>query len=444
MKTSKLFIGLAAGAFLIGCNPDPESDLDSQLQDALTSASGGVGADYYLIPDSDDLVSIPQDPKNPLSSEKVALGQLLFHETGLAINPKYASSMGTYSCASCHHAGAGFQAGRIQGIAEGGLGFGVNGEGRDKNPDYPADSLDVQPIRSPTVLNAAYQEVMLWNGQFGATGVNNGTESQWSEGTPKVNNHLGYQGIETQAIAGLTVHRMGVDMDFITRNGYKEMYDAAFADWPEADRYSLETTGLAIAAFERTILANEAPFQRYLRGELSALSESQKQGALLFFGEGNCASCHNGPSLANMEFYALGMKDLDAPGVYGNGLDDATKYGRGGFTGNADDNYKFKVPQLYSLAYSPFYGHGGNFETVREVIAYKNAAVPDIDVVPASQYPEEFVPLDLTEEQIDMLTDFVLNGLDDNNVARYSPSALLSGNCFPNNDETSRTDMGCN
>ena len=60
---------------------------------------------------------------------------------------------------------------------------------------------------------------MLWNGQFGATGPNEGTEASWGEGTPKFNNHLGYQGIETQAIAGLTVHRMGIDMDFVSSTG---------------------------------------------------------------------------------------------------------------------------------------------------------------------------------------------------------------------------------
>ena len=59
----------------------------------------------------------------------------------------------------------------MQGIADGGLGYGVRGEGRHPNPVYDTDSLDVQPIRSPSILNAAYQEVQLWNGQFGAHGL---------------------------------------------------------------------------------------------------------------------------------------------------------------------------------------------------------------------------------------------------------------------------------
>ena len=418
--------------------------MDTQIMEALADYSGGEGASAFLLPDSEDLSSIPQDPNNPLTAEKVALGQLLYHETGLAINPKYADNTGTYSCASCHHAAAGFQAGMQQGIAEGGWGFGNHGETRDRNTFTPGDSLDVQPIRSPTVLNAAYQEVMLWNGQFGASGVNVGTEAGWVEGTPKFVNHLGYEGVESQAIAGLTVHRMGIDMTLITDTEYKSLYDAAFADVAEADRYTVETSGLAIAAYERTILANQAPFQQWLRGDTDALTESQKAGALLFFGEANCASCHNGPSLASMNFYAMGMEDLPLSGTYGTGVDDATAYGRGGFTGNASDNYKFKVPQLYSLSYSPFLGHGGTFASVREVIEYKNAGVAANDKVPSSQLAGQFVPLHLTEEQITQLTDFVENALNDASLDRYVPTAIPSGNCFPNNDEQSRIDLGCN
>ncbi|MFB0908316.1 MAG: cytochrome-c peroxidase, partial [Spirosomataceae bacterium] len=63
-------------------------------------------------------------------------------------------------------------------------------------------------------------------------------------------------------------------------------------------------------------MSNQAPFQQYLRGNNSAMTPIQKEGAKLFFGKANCGSCHNGPSLATMEFYALGMNDL-TNGSYG-------------------------------------------------------------------------------------------------------------------------------
>ena len=81
-----------------------------------------------------------------------------------------------------------------QAIGEGGSGFGLTGETRIPSSIYPLDSIDVQPIRTPTVLNTAYQEVMLWNGSLGATGVNANTQYAWTPGTPMEANFLAVSG----------------------------------------------------------------------------------------------------------------------------------------------------------------------------------------------------------------------------------------------------------
>ena len=256
-------------------------------------------------------------------------------------------------------------------------------------------------------MNGAWQPNMLWNGQFGATHLNVGTESQWAAETPKEVNHLGYEGLETQAIAGLTVHRMDIDEDFCNTTSYKEYFEKAFPNLSGADLYTKENAGLAIAAFERTMLANEAPFQKWLRGNRNAMFEDEKRGAILFFGKASCVSCHTGPALNEMAFYAIGMGDLDGEGIYGTAPDKSENLGRGGFTKNPADNFKFKVPQIYNLTDSPFYGHGGDFTSVKEVIEYKNQAIPRNSMVPASQLAEEFVPLGLTGEEIEHLTRFV-------------------------------------
>ncbi|MDG1262813.1 MAG: cytochrome c peroxidase, partial [Flavobacteriales bacterium] len=309
------------------------------------------------------------------------------------------------------------------------------------HPAYPSDSLDVQPIRTPTAMNGAYQEVMLWNGQFGATGPNVGTEDQWSPGTPIFNNNFGHHGLEIQAIAGLSVHRLVVDEQVCQDYGmYKDLFDIAFPDWPEATRYTARTAGMAIAAYERTILSNQAPWQDWLKGNTSAMSDSEKRGAIAFFGKAECGSCHNGPALNSMSFHALGMEDLTGADVV-NGNDN--DLGRGGFTQNPEDMYKFKTPQLYNLKDSPFYGHGGNFNSVHEVIEYKNNAVPQNINVPETQLAEEFQPLGLTESEIDDLTNFIEYALYDANLMRYTPSSVPSGNCFPNADAISIIDQGC-
>jgi len=391
---------------LASCQQEVEENpLHLELQEALQTASNGSGVDFFRLPDANDFNRIPQDPKNPLTTEKVELGRLLFHETAFATAGEFPITVGEYSCATCHQSKAGFQAGIAQGLGEGGQGFGVMGESRTRNLLCDPAKCDVQPVRSPTILNTAFQPLMLWNGQFGATDQNIGTEAQWTEETPKAINKLGFHGLEVQAIAGLKVHRIAVDEEAVTQHGYKDMFDQAFAQSPSTERYTLENAGLAIAAYERTVNSYNAPFQKYLRGNKYALSDYQKEGALLFFGKANCASCHTGPALNKMEFHALGLNEFKVEEVTHYDPEDPAQLGRGSFTQRAEDMYKFKTPSLYNLKDVEFFGHGASLRSIEDVINYKNAAVAE--------------------------------------NSRFVPTSLPSGNCFPNNDDTSKSDIGC-
>lgn len=446
--TYNTILGLSAILLLGSCAQETEfieisnEFEDQKLQSKLVALAGDL--DYFILPESDDFTRIPADPKNPLNKDKVLLGKLLFHETGIGTDAKRESGQKTYSCASCHHSEAGFQSGMKQGIGDGGIGFGSKGETRMMSFDYTSDLLDVQPIKSPTVLNVAYQKLMLWNGQFGATDQNIGTEANWTPGTPKEVNNLGFEGVETQAIAGLTVHRMAIDEDFCKEFDYDELFDKAFPEIDKSERYSLVTAGLAIAAYERTLLANDTNFQNWLKGDTSAMTSNEKKGALLFFGKGKCYECHTGPALNSEAFYALGMNDLSGAEIHGPAVDEATKKGRGGFTNKPADNYTFKVPQLYNLADVQFFGHGASFTSVRDVIIYKNNANKENTNVPVSTLSKEFSPLGLTDDEIDLITVFIEKSLADPNLQRYDPASLPTGLCFPNADEVSRQDTGCN
>lgn len=445
---SGILLVLALAILALGCRKEGGTntvELDSALDEVLNEVSNNEGRSFFTLPESDDFINIPNDPKNPITKEKVELGKLLYHETGLAINPRNPISENTYSCASCHFASAGFQAGRFQGIGEGGIGFGVNGEGRTRGSLYEGDSLDVQPIRSPTTLHVAYQKVMLWNGQFGATGVNENTGDAWVYGTPIETNFLGYEGTETQAIAGLGVHRMDLDDDFLTTYGYKQLFDAAFPNVLSEKRYDKERAGLAIAAYERTLLANQAPFQKWLKGDNRAMTQAQKEGAILFFGKAECGNCHTGPALNKMAFQAIGMMDLVqiSHESFKVSMTDKERKGRGGFTGKEEDMFKFKTPQLYNLKDSPFYGHGSSLFSIKEVVDYKNRGVKENSAVPDEQLSPDFKPLGLTPEEVDLITEFIENGLHDNNLERYLPDQLLSGYCFPFNDPLAKNQTGC-
>lgn len=433
--------------------PSPLDISISELSVILDVTSPTGSFEGYILPDSDDFLNIPQDPSNPITIEKVELGKSLYHETGLTSTENNKTDMeNTWSCASCHSGQNGFKSGIRQGIGEGGVGFDHRtfAEGME-------EFADVQPVTSPTVLNTAYQEVMLWNGQFGneVGGIVNigiDPERHFTEGTPKAANLRNFSGLETQAVAGLGVHRMAVgeENSILTNNEtYQMMFEAAYGTSQPHDM--LEATALAIAAYERTILANRAPFQKFLRGDKTIMSQEEVEGAIVFFGKGSCVGCHNGPalsspvgSMAQEMFMTLGFNDLDIWADTIGEVDQATKEGRGGFTGDDMERYAFKVPTLYNLIDTSVFGHGASFASVEEVVRYKVMAVPEHPDLESTDLDHRFVPLDLSEEEITNLVKFLEKSLYDPELMRYVPELLPSGNCVTNNDEQSRIDLGCN
>jgi len=192
MKQYILYL-VGLGLIFIACNKDnlPNyTDYDRSLEQAVKKASADGTMDHFILPDSDDYASIPQDEKNHLTSMKVTLGGFLFHETGIALDPTHDSSEQSWSCSSCHIADAGFTPGTMQGIADGGIGFGTIGENRTINPIYEEEEIDAQGIRAISLLNAAFIENAFWNGQFGAGGANEGTEHLWNDEEFTSYNHV--------------------------------------------------------------------------------------------------------------------------------------------------------------------------------------------------------------------------------------------------------------
>lgn len=439
-----LYILIIPGIFfLAACSNDVvfrSEVLDQRLETLVSSASPTGSADHFILPDHTAYDQIPQDPKNPLTPAKVALGQYLFFETGIGVDARKGAGMQTYSCATCHIPSKGFKPGAIQGIADGGVGFGRE---RGIHPDYAEDELDAQGARPLSVLNVAFVTNTFWNGQFGGKDLNEGTEDLWNEEDQTAVNELGFLGIESQNFEGLITHRMRMTPELARDLEYDVLFDLAFPERTGEDRYSTEAASLAISAYIRSLITDQAPFQEWLRGDQQAMSEQQKRGAILFFSKANCYSCHNGPSLNAMNFYALGVNDLYQEGGVFTSAQDRRNLGRGGFTRKEEDMYKFKVPQLYNLKNAPFYFHGSSKETIDDVIEYFNNAIPENPNVPPGQVSGNFKPLYLTDQEKEDLKAFLEDGLFDPFIERYVPPYIHSGNCFPNNDYLSRITLGC-
>ncbi len=450
-KTKLITLSLLAIVWLIAsCAREEAKDNYTQddhlIKSIKASAPTGDIRDFILV-SGEDYSQIPnQDPKNPMNPTKVELGKMLFHEPGIGVLPNQPIGMNTFTCSSCHIASKGMTAGRIQGIADGAQGFGKAGEGRSKFPSYAGSEVDAQGARPLPVINLAYVRNALWAGSFGSFSLNVGTESTWRQDTLTEVNFKGLEGLEANNIRALQVHRMTMNKYIAETYGYKKMFDDAFPDVPESERYTIETTAFAIAAYFRTINTHQAPFQKWLKGDLNAMTVQQKKGAELFFGKAGCVRCHNSPSLNSFNFFALGVYDLHenkVGEVFRTGPNDKRVLGRGGFTGRTEDLYKFKVPQLYNLKDVGFYFHGASKLTLREVVEYFNNAVPENPLVPKSQISGFFKPLNLSEKEIDDLTEFLENGLFDPTLEKYVPNHVLSFMCFPNNDPKSRRDMNC-
>ncbi len=455
---------------LTGATSNDVQALSAALESRVNAVAGDQGLEAFRLPDNNDFDKIPQDPSNPITREKVRLGKLLFHDPATGTQGTDPDRQQTFSCASCHHVAAGFKSGIPQGIGDGGVGFGMAGEARvladGLDATAPAgDRLlpDLQPIASPTILNSAWQGPMLWNGSFGNVpgGVNSAVPGVDGAGPPPIKaNTFGLDGLETQVLAGTNVHRLLFDSGSVLQSNseYRYLYERAFPGGVTGtipDNGTVVTDAAlgaakAIAAYERTVVSNLAPFQKWLSGEQGAMTAQQLRGALLFFGKADCVACHTGPALSSVAgasadelFFAIGFADLNPsdPRVHG-AIDEATKRGRGGFTGDASDNYKFKIPPLYNLADSNVFGHGASFRSVREVVMYKNAAIAQ-NPAAIDNLSDRFVPLGLADAEIDDLIAFLEEGLYDSWLDRYVPSKLPSESCFPVGDLQAAIDLDC-
>jgi len=290
--------------FLTGCQ--------SENQFEKFTHSLGSPHDYIIESGQPELLKEPIRPLPTtlnLNQQKVALGEKLFHDTRL-------SSDNSISCASCHNLSNG---GDDDSIVATGVG-GVKG-----------------PINSPTVLNSGFNFLQFWNGRAAnlkeqaAGPVHNPIEmaSNWEEVIEKIDDDLEYV------------------------NAFKEIYD---------DSMSGDYITDSIAEFERSLLTF-SPFDKYLRGDKSAVSQQAQHGYGLFKKYG-CVSCHQGVGVGGNLFQRFGalvsyyqdkeVKDAD--------------YGRAEVTKNSEDMHVFKVPSLRNVARTAPYFHNGSADKLEDAI----------------------------------------------------------------------------
>ena len=146
---------------------------------------------------------------------------------------------------------------------------------------------------------------------------------------------------------------------------YREMFAAAYPQTAPED-LGFEHAANAIAAYEIAAFTfTDSPWDRYLAGEHDALSDKEKKGALLFYGQAGCSNCHSGVLMTDQKFHNIGVPQF-GPGKDASGLD----YGRYLVTGEPGDLFAFRTPPLRNVALTGPWLHNGAYDNLEDVIKH--------------------------------------------------------------------------
>jgi cytochrome c peroxidase len=260
-------------------------------------------------------MKIPED--NPQTAKKIALGHQLFFDARLSVD-------GSRACYSCH--------------------LNENGTGGETPLAVGAGGKQLTR-HSPVLWNTGYYEAFYWEGRAGSLEAQ--AKGAWGGGNMGV-------GAENLAKKAKELSKI---------EGYQKQFEEVF---PE-EGMTPDTIAKAISAYERTLICDDTAYDRYAKGDETALTDEQKQGWALFVGKGQCAVCHAPPLFSS----AMGV----AGGLYYNvgigtaGKDEAeVDVGRYAVTQQDVDWSAFKVPSLRNASKSAPYFHDGSVATLREAV----------------------------------------------------------------------------
>jgi cytochrome c peroxidase len=318
--------------------------------------SAALAADSDLGKPPPGLKPLPIPADNPLTADKVELGKQLYFDKRLSRDD-------TIACASCHDPKKGWSNGEA-------FATGVRGQ--------------VGGRSAPTIINAAYSELQFWDGRA--------------------------LGLEGQALGPIqNPIEMDLSLDEVVAKLNKiDGYRAAFRKVFNTDVTS-DGIAKAIASFERTCLSGDAPFDRFKAGDKSALSEAAQRGMKIFFGKGQCSSCHVGHSFSDFSFHNIGVgMEKEKPDL-----------GRYEVTKVLGDKGSFKTPTLREISRTAPYMHDGRFKTLAEVVDYYDKGGfnnPQLD--------EGIFALKLTTQEKADLVTFLTEGLTSPSYPDIEPPKL--------------------
>lgn len=251
----------------------------------------------------------------PVDMHKVVLGDMLYHDTRL-------SADNSISCASCH---------------------GLNTGGVDNKRYSEGVGGQFGGVNAPTVYNAAYNFVQFWDGRAN-------TLAEQAAGPPLNPVEMACHSFDE------IIAKLQQDVNFT--KAFTEVY-------PEG--YSEKSITNAIEEFEKTLLTPNSRFDRYLKGEKSAINDTELTGYELFK-KYDCATCHVGETLGGQSYELMGVKR----DYFADRGSEMTEEDNGRFkqTKTDRDKHRFKVPGLRNIALTAPYFHDGSMKTMKDAVDY--------------------------------------------------------------------------
>lgn len=244
---------------------------------------------------------VPDNAANPTTPAKVELGKMLYFDPAL-------SKSGQFSCNSCHNLGT----------------FGV-----DNQPTSIGHKWQRGGRNAPTVFNSAF-----WSRQF------------WDGRAPMLEDQAKGPPLNPVEMASLSEAEV---VARLKESGYEPWFKKAFGDIPDVVSY--ENMARAIAAFERTLITPNAPFDKYARGE-GNIPDAAKRGMKKVV-EIGCTSCHSGPLFTSNEFVRFAFGD---------------DVGLKAVTGKDEDDHVFRVQSWRNTAMTAPYFNEGKVKTLNEAV----------------------------------------------------------------------------
>ncbi|HEY5602980.1 MAG TPA: cytochrome c peroxidase [Gammaproteobacteria bacterium] len=304
----------------------------------LITVGAGISQGFAAKKDYLPPERVPEPENNKTTPERVELGKSLFFDPRL-------SGSNWISCGTCHNPALAWS---------------------DSLPTAIGVDMKVLGRSTPTILNVAYNKHQFWDGRSGT--------------------------LEHQATGPIQADgEMAQDMPSLTRElvnikGYLPLFEKAYP----GEGISEETIGKAIAAFERTVVSNyNTPFDRWLRGDESAISAAAKRGFELFDGKARCNLCHMGHNFQDDGFHNIGLPNNTDDGRY---AIKKVKVLKGAF----------KTPTLRNITKTAPYMHNGVYSTLEDVIKhYDKGGIAKANLSPTMK------PLNLTASETQDLEQFL-------------------------------------